>query len=172
MPVRKKSKGENFGIFKEPKELNHSGNVKYKEGGDESGEASRGQNPEGFLAMVRSLNSIPTAVRNCWPVFKVYSDIYLRKITQATSVNGLEGSLLPAGEPTSSTYQLLVFILVCHLKCPSWKVEGVCWRLRVRVWIATQLTRIACQGETPTSPCTSAHPKSPFCCLVQDTVCL
>lgn len=39
--------------------------IKYKEGGDGSGEMSRGQNPKGCLAMVRSLNSIPTARRNC-----------------------------------------------------------------------------------------------------------
>lgn len=32
---------------------------------DESGEVSRGQNHKDFLAMLRSLNSIPIAMRSC-----------------------------------------------------------------------------------------------------------
>lgn len=80
---------------------------------------------------------------------------------------------LLVGEPTCFTYQLLVFILVCRLKCPSSKVERVRWRLRVRVWTATQLTQIACPGELPhphlnthTGPCPSDQPKFPFCSSV------
>lgn len=87
---------------------------------------------------------------NHWAVLKAYSA--LRKITWATIVKGWKEACLPAREPTSFMCWLLVFILVFHLKSPSWKVERVPWRLRVRVWIATWLTRIARPGEMPPVP--------------------
>ena len=67
-------------------------------------------------------------------------------------MKGRKEACLPAREPTSFMCWLLVFILVCHLKSPSWKVERVLWRPRVRVWIATWLTRIARPGEMPPVP--------------------
>ena len=103
-------------------------------------------------------------------VLKVYTQIFiLGRSLRLPLWMGWKEAWLPAGEPTFFTHWLLVFILACHLKSPSWKVERVHWRLRMRVWIATLPTRIACQGETPTSLCTSAQLKSPFCCPAQDT---